>query len=399
MAIAKSASLQGNKQKPGRTKVLCAQDDSKPPPGFEVLKKRNDEELKREVLIEKGQSSDQKEEVVRKYGEVVDEEDPSEQELMSESWPSLALSSIPVPESSNRPSFSEKVGTVTVVTAPANDNLIKGGSRLSPTPLPPPPGYALTIKPPSKKMNTQSDIAAKSKHPLFTQGDVPMMSSASQYKSSQKKTLSSKAFPPLISVAEIKPSTTAASSSFKPSGGSKVFEEIRRALKYDKAKFKEFQTLSGWFRSGQVSISEYDSKCVELFGTSWGEVGPQVAKVMPHGEKREELLTRFASRISSIEWGGGAGGKTGSEWQKSKKKKNKVKTNPNAWMAGGGEKRGPSGGSGVSEEDFPSLNIAASKLPHETVAASSASSSATAVGVGGVAASYSSSAWKVPIHS
>lgn len=61
-------------------------------------------------------------------------------------------------------------------------------------------------------------------------------------------------------------------------------------------KFSTFKTLSGWFRNEEISVQEYNKQCLELFGPSWKELGPEIAMVLPVEEKQKELLSMFKHR-------------------------------------------------------------------------------------------------------
>lgn len=335
----------------GRKKVLCAQKDPEPPPepppgppGFEVLKRHNDSEMKiggepRSMAMDQSASGatadrDKREPVTG-----------SDMGLGNETWPSL---------SSAERSHS---GVGLTDKDPASEQTEAAGS--SPPPVTPPPGYAKI---------------SRSTRPL------QLVNTKLSRQSRKADTSSLKAFPPLVSEVAGPPGSSATTdtprsseSSSKSSGGSKVFEDIRRALDYDKEKFKLFQTLSGWFRSEKMPIKDYNSQCQDLFGPQWAKIGPLVARAMPKGEKRDELLVLF-----------GQSSGTSSSAKQSSKKKSKAKKASNAWT-GGGSKEPSEGqqeqqqwqlvGSGatsgataavtsriMSEEDYPSLSTA-SKLP------------------------------------
>lgn len=161
--------------------------------------------------------------------------------------------------------------------------------------------------------------------------------------------------------------TVTDTSSTSSISGSSIFEEIRQALGYNQEKFREFQTLSGWYRNGGVSIGHYNSQCEELFGRQWLVIGPQLAKVMPRGECREKLVAYFAPNmaqrngVSLIEVGN----------SKKKIKNKKTKKDEDAWMTvGGGVSTrqvtvGRSSKAAISEEEYPSLSTA-SKLPPQS---------------------------------
>ena len=330
------------KQPPGRRKVVCTQKDPEPPPGFEVLRKKPDDvKLKKEVL--------EKPLLVIDQGDTVERDGVSGSGLpKSENWPSLTGGT----GTSNSPDF---VTVAEVAPPPGFHKHLQNDSPAHPPvleePCPsnsvtPPPGYARVSQPPRKSKPKPSSTPSK-------------------------VALSSHAFPPLPSETAAAPVVVAESS-----GGSKVFEDIRRALNYDTAKFKEFQTFSGWFRCGDMSIRDYNTQCLALFGTRWSsEIGPLVAKVMPQGEKREELRLMCSGN--------------GAQQQKGKKK-NKAKKPSNAWVRGREEERtqgeAAMGNQGVmsnglvSEEDYPSLSVA-SKLPQAKNP------------------TYGNTVWNVPVHS
>jgi hypothetical protein len=229
---------------------------------------------------------------------------------------------------------------------------IGGIESTSPPPVTPPPGYAKITRPAKQPSSTATKLSDES---------VGVVA------------VSSNAFRPLPSETVADAPVTAASA--KSSGGSKVFEDIRKALDYDKEKFKDFQGLSGWYRGGEISLTSYNAQCQKLFGLQWTSVGPLVAKAMPQGDKKEELLALFATS--------GSTGKVNKKTKKSGKTK-KVVSVPNAWIGVGGvgdimvgpshlddqrrrvdRKRGDQRRMPrhlVSEEEYPSLSVA-SKLP------------------------------------
>lgn len=349
MAIAMLASLQASEKGtksdkrppvPGRKKVLCAQRETEPPPGFEANNrfeavKKHDDAVVSKDKVDGKTSKTSFEDTGGKVDEV-EQDKPSHQDIIvglkTKSRTSLAGS------------LSNKRSHGDAATASDTSNMgTKTGSP--PLPVTMPPGCAKT-----HQANSQPRTE--------------------KVKSEVGGALSSKAFPPLTSGKNATGPSMSLSSSSKSIVGSRIFENILQALDNDKAKFKEFQTLSGWFRSGVVTRAEYDTQCEELFGPRWGEVGPLIARVMPRGEKKDELLALFATR-------------DGSEKQKASKR-NKVKKPPNAWIggdgSGGGEERASGNGGNqrlfVSEEDYPSLSVA-SKLPQPK--------------------SSSNNAWKVPV--
>lgn len=331
---------------PGRKKALCAQKEAEPPPGFGghapkkngegLKKKRVDREPTQDVCV-----GDQK---------AIETASPaSDSVIMSESWPSLTLPS----------AFSEPVQKKNrqSTTSRSVEKRVE-----SSVPITPPPGYARhppNPPPAAAKRNPEKE--------------------AFEHLAPATKSENS-AFPPLPP--KTKSSSSVLPLSSKSVGGSKVFEDIRKALDYDTAKFKDFQSNSGWFRSGVLSIKEYDAQCKELFGPRWVEIGPLIAKVMPQGKKRDELVGMFASRGVAV----GAPEKLTTRRAKKSKQTKQV---PNAWLGegegGGGVEGGASGGAnrrvvnrGVSEDEYPSLSVA-SKLPHS-------------------GKSSSSNVWKVSVH-
>lgn len=383
LAVAMSASLHETKGKaanerplPGRKKVLCAQKDPEPPPGFGVVKRHNDNEVRggeEEKQKSRVQSATLGEKQKSKVGEkqksrvqsaalgekqkgrvqstalgekqkskvqsaAVTMEDKPEAvakdpavELRNEKWPLLSAAH-------EHDTVRNQSGVVIAEKQASKGTENNAGNSSSP-PVTPPPGYAKIIRP---TKTTSSAVTKPSKKP----GGVAA--------------LSSKAFPPLPSDSEA--SLSGAAPSTKSSGGSKVFEDIRKALDYNKEKFKAFQTLSGWFRGGEIPLTEYNTRCELLFGPRWAEIGPLIAKAMPQGEKREELIVLFGGRATSSK-------------QKSKKssKAKKKSSTPSAWTGGGSggnveeqswttqKGRGRSSHA-VFEEEYPSLS-AASKLP------------------------------------
>ena len=361
---------------PGRKKVLCAQDPDPPapgpPPGFGVVKKHKDNEVVGGSGVgggsgggggggsggggggggsDGGKVKDKVQSgAVAAKGAVV----RAPPKVMEQNWPSLIHGHSDV---------TAAMETAAVVTGRKHAN--KGATdhaaeSTSPPPVTPPPGYAKIIRPTEPPSSAATKL---SKEP----GGV----SAS----------SSKAYPPLSS----DPTADAAgsTSSVKSSGGSKVFEDIRKALDYDKEKFKDFQSLSGLFRSGRMTLIDYNTRCKELFGLRWSEIGPLVAKVMPQGEKRDELQDLFS--------GWATGGISSAKKKKKSGKTKKALSAPSAWTGGSGdveeqqkwEKQGgrrPSkpGRSShiVSEDEYPSLSTA-SKLPQPP---------------------KSNNAWNLPVH-
>ena len=70
-----------------------------------------------------------------------------------------------------------------------------------------------------------------------------------------------------------------------------VIETIREALNHNREKFKYFRNLSGWYRNNEITVHEYVKSCRQLFGDStWRNVGPELAQVMPIESKRNELV-------------------------------------------------------------------------------------------------------------
>ena len=149
----------------------------------------------------------------------------------------------------------------------------------------------------------------------------------------------------------------------------RIFDEIRQALGYNQEKFEEFQTLSGWYRRGAVSIGDYHSHCEELFGGKWFIIGPQLAKIMPRGERKEKLIESFVVKMSD-----GVSLNEGSSNSKKKKmkKNSRTKKDEDAWVTVGGgvgtrhATPGRRSQAVFSEEDYPCLTTAA-KLPQSKV--------------------------------
>lgn len=170
--------------------------------------------------------------------------------------------------------------------------------------------------------------------------------------------------------------SSSSSSSVSTVSGSRIFEEIRQALGYNQEKFKEFQTLSGWYRNGGVSIQHYNSQCEELLGRQWHVIGPQLAKVMPRGESREKLVSYFAPNTSHRN-GLVVNESAGSKKKKTKKiNKTSKKDEPgasSAWVTVGSGVGRPQttirkhGQTVFSEEDYPSLSTAAKVPPQSKV--------------------------------
>ena len=148
--------------------------------------------------------------------------------------------------------------------------------------------------------------------------------------------------------------------------GSRIFEDIRRALNYDQEKFKEFQSLSGWYRGGTLSVDRYNSQCVEMFGEEWLVLGPQLAKAMPPGETREKLMSYLSTNSSSA-----MGVLKASSASKKKTKKGSRENSSSAWVTVEETKKSRSGPLGrgkmlYSEDEYPSLSAAA-KFPQNKV--------------------------------
>ena len=127
-----------------------------------------------------------------------------------------------------------------------------------------------------------------------------------------------------------------------------LIEKIRGLLEYDKSKFDEFKALSGKFRKGACSATEYYMHCYNLFGTNFTQVFSELVDLLPDEEKQKELLSAHqdakvnAKRQGSIETKAGkANKKTSGVWH----------SQATAWDAGM-----PS--NGISEMDFPSLPAA-----------------------------------------
>lgn len=81
---------------------------------------------------------------------------------------------------------------------------------------------------------------------------------------------------------------------------SKVVEKVQIALGKNKSKFTQFKTLSGWYRSGEITVHEYSSQCSALLGNNWKEIGPQVAAVFPEQSKKNELEHLFGLCPSAL---------------------------------------------------------------------------------------------------
>ena len=373
-----SASLQQESQQqhrskakrppPSRKKTLCAQRDAEPPPpGFRPIKKQNEGASEKE-------GGERREDGVRGGAE-----ETASGDVSSESWPSLhvALSSEAAKKSGGNGgggNGNSGGGVGSSGGAVGNSNSSSGN------------GNSVAVSKASRKEGKQAETVSPPPGyaKLAQRCDPPPPSSAPTQRPLNSKTpINEEAFPPLSS--KNKTETIPPSAPSKSVGGSKLFEDIRQALDYDKEKFKTFQSNSGWFRSGVLSMKEYDTECRALFGARWSEIGPLVAKAMPQGEKRDELVSLFGGRGVTI--GGGGGGSSSSQRQKAKR--NKAKKVPNAWLGdtgggGGGGGRGSetrmvrSGRGGTSEEEYPSL-ATASKLPQ--------------------AKSSANNVWKVPVHS
>lgn len=73
----------------------------------------------------------------------------------------------------------------------------------------------------------------------------------------------------------------------------KVVERVLTVLGKDKSKFKQFKSLSGWYKNNEISVQEYYSQCSALFGSVWKDIGPQVASVLPDKSKKIELEDMF----------------------------------------------------------------------------------------------------------
>ena len=120
---------------------------------------------------------------------------------------------------------------------------------------------------------------------------------------------------------------------------SEVIARVRRALNYDKSKFTQFMTISGWYRNSEVTVHEYASQCYHLFGETWNEIGPQLAQVLPVKSKRRELMSLF-SRAGTV----------------SGLKSKKVSADPQSvWQKTRNGERVTS----LNESDYPSLSAAA----------------------------------------
>ena len=116
--------------------------------------------------------------------------------------------------------------------------------------------------------------------------------------------LSHQAFPPVgvdyspltMSTEPVSTSTTSSSSTAKKKIVSPVILNIRQALGHDKDKFTQFKTLSGWYKSNEITIHEYAAQCSQLFGSSWVKIGPQLAELMPEQVKKTELTSLFKNQ-------------------------------------------------------------------------------------------------------
>jgi len=149
--------------------------------------------------------------------------------------------------------------------------------------------------------------------------------------------------------------------------GSRIFEDIRRALDYNQDRFKEFQSLSGWYRGGTLSVDQYNGQCAEMFGEEWLHLGPQLAKVMPPGEAREKLLSYLSTNSSTV----GVIKASSSSKMKKMKKVSTEGSNSSAWVTVEETKKSRSGPLGrgkilYSEDEYPSLSTAA-KFPQNKV--------------------------------
>lgn len=399
MAVAMSASLHGPSKKrknptkrspppppqPPQKKVLCSQrEEPEPPPGFVSLGESRTTRKATPHVAARAAG----EEAVKDVDDVTEKDEPA---VKTENWPSLKV--LPLESETKLDTAGAAINAV-----PASTTLSKESGPVEPS-LAPPPRYTkalhiskshspVSVKPPEK--TGEKTLSSGPVEPSLAPPPgyaKALHSPKSQSRASKKppektgeRTLSSRAFPPLASAGG-----TSSSVPSSASGGSKVFEDIRQALDYDKTKFKDFQSQSGWFRSGVVTVQEYNTQCEELFGSRWAEVGPVIARMMPSGKKRDELLTLFTAR-----------GMVGVDSSSNGRRRSGMVKNtaPNAW-AGGGTRSGTSTSTGkqgvsttkgvatssnVSEEDYPSLSAAA-KRPQ---------SKATP--------SYSN-AWKVTIHS
>ena len=132
---------------------------------------------------------------------------------------------------------------------------------------------------------------------------------------------------------------------------SKVVEKVRNVLGRDKSKFTQFKTLSGWYRSGAITVHEYSTQCSALLGSNWKEIGPQVAAVFPEQSKKDELDHLFGQCPPSAQ----------PVKRAKSKKKSKVTTVWNSRMpttSRGSSSKPPPARSVLSESDYPSLEVA-----------------------------------------
>ena len=114
---------------------------------------------------------------------------------------------------------------------------------------------------------------------------------------------------------------------------SEVIEKVRVIFNYDRSKFSQFMTLSGWYKNGEISVQEYAVQCHSLMGEAWNEVGPELAQVLPDKTKRRELSSLFR-----------ASGNT-------KSKRSKSKMAVGVWQRGGNGMNS----SLLNEQEYPSL--------------------------------------------
>ena len=318
-----------NTSPPVTKKKLCAQGlnngiSPSVPPGFEVAASRDS------IGAVRDRQAD------NTIGDTVKHEDGGTKDKINESWPLLGVAGEPpLP------------------------------SRLSPPPAPPPglegphrreqredkDRYSMKLAKLPHKKASKTHTAGDSKRPSSSQRLVPL-----------------KPTPEYLSIDETVTDVDDASMATN-SSGSGIFAEIRQALGYDREKFREFQTLSGWYRKGGVSIGQYNSQCEDLFGGHWFVIGPQLAKIMPPGQSKENLIAYFTPQISDR---GGAGVGV-QRSHKKKTKKHKPKQDEEAWVTVGavaGRQPSASGKrkqrqAAFSEEEYPSLATAA-KLPPQS---------------------------------
>lgn len=295
-----------------------------PPPGFE---KKSDGKTA-QVISSQGGTTSHNEEL---------KESEAEGDLLNDSWPVLGVA---------------------------------GGSSQAtkPTISPPPPG--LWGAPKKEAREGKKDYSKKAAH----KKSVEQLVQDSSKLSAKVEPVSQK---PAAENVSNKPAPSKSSTSSNSSiSGSRIFEDIRRALSYDQEKFKEFQSLSGWYRGGGLALEQYNRQCEELFGEHWLVIGPQLAKVMPPGKTRDKLTVYFATKTSAI---GVSKSTSGNKQKRTKKNKAKMDdTVSNAWVTVGEDMKKPRPGLGgrgqiaYSEDDYPSLSTAAKLPPQAKVPMTSA---------------------------